>query len=239
MIPETRYARAGDIHIAYQLLGEGRPVDVVLADMWFSNMDGQWDVPPLAAFRRRLASFSRLIMFDRRGMGLSDPVAIQSLPSLDAWMDDLRAVMSAARSERAALIANIGGAITSLVFAASHPDRLGWLVVVDGFARVRSAPDYPAGMPDERVERDPIDAQICAHPLLTAGAAGLRRTSKSPTATTAWIATTAQARRLRSPERAASPTTRALAANERTTPAMTPCRIGPSWSSRRNHATTP
>ncbi|MCA1675169.1 MAG: adenylate/guanylate cyclase domain-containing protein [Actinobacteria bacterium] len=152
MTPETRYARAGDVHIAYQLLGEG-PVDVVLADMWFSNMDGQWDVPPLTEFRRRLASFSRLIMFDRRGMGLSDPVAIQSLPSLDAWMDDLRAVMTAASSDRAALIANIGGAITSLVFAASHPDRLSSLVIVDGFARVRSAPGYPAGRPDEEVER--------------------------------------------------------------------------------------
>jgi class 3 adenylate cyclase len=150
--PETRYARAGNVHIAYQVLGEGA-VDVVLADMWFSNMDGQWDVPPLAEFRRRLASFSRLIMFDRRGMGLSDPVGIQSLPSLDAWMEDLRAVMSAARSDRAALIANIGGAITSLVFAASHPDRLSSLVIVDGFARARSAPDYPAGMPDQQVER--------------------------------------------------------------------------------------
>jgi class 3 adenylate cyclase len=150
--PETRYARAGDLHIAYQVLGEG-PVDVVLADMWFSNMDGQWDVPPLAEFRRRLASFSRLIMFDRRGMGLSDPVAIQTLPSLDAWMDDLRAVMTAASSERAALIANIGGAITSLVFAASHPDRLSSLVIVDGFARMRSAPDYPIGASDEDVKR--------------------------------------------------------------------------------------
>ena len=153
MTPETRYARAGDVHIAYQVLGEG-PVDVVLADMWFSNMDGQWDVPPLAEFRRRLASFSRLIMFDRRGMGLSDPVAIQSLPSLDAWMDDLRAVMTAASSDRAALIANIGGAITSLVFAASNPDRLSSLVIVDGFARARSAPDYPAGKPDEQVQRE-------------------------------------------------------------------------------------
>jgi len=150
--PETRYARAGNMHIAYQLLGEG-PVDVVLADQWFSNMDGQWDVPPLAEFRRRLASFSRLIMFDRRGMGLSDPVAIQSLPSLDAWMDDLRAVMDAASSDRAALIANIGGAITSLVFAASHPDRLNSLVIVDGFARVRSGPDYPIGMSAEEGER--------------------------------------------------------------------------------------
>jgi class 3 adenylate cyclase len=150
--PETRYTRAGEVHIAYQVLGEG-PVDIVLADQWFSNMDGQWDVPPLAEFRRRLASFSRLIMFDRRGMGLSDPVAIQSLPSLEAWMDDLRAVLTAARSDRAALIANIGGAITSLVFAASHPDRLRSLVIVDGFARVRSAPDYSAGMRDEQVER--------------------------------------------------------------------------------------
>ena len=150
--PETRYARAGDIHIAYQVLGEG-PVDVVLADQWFSNMDGQWDVPPLAELRRRLASFSRLIMFDRRGMGLSDPVSIQSLPSLDAWMDDLRAVMTAASSDRSALIANIGGAITSLVFAASHPDRLSSLVIVDGFARVRRAPDYPIGVPDDVVER--------------------------------------------------------------------------------------
>jgi class 3 adenylate cyclase len=152
VIPETRYTRAGDVHIAYQVFGEG-PVDVVLADQWFSNMDGQWDVPPLAELRRRLASFSRLIMFDRRGMGVSDPVAIQSLPSLDAWMDDLRAAMDAASSDRAALIANIGGAITSLVFAASHPDRLTSLVIVDGFARVRSAPDYPAGLPAEAVER--------------------------------------------------------------------------------------
>ena len=152
MTPETRYARAGDIHVAYQVLGEG-PVDVVLADMWFSNMDGQWDVPPLADFRRRLASFSRLIMFDRRGMGLSDPVAIQSLPSLDAWMDDLRAVMDAANSDRAALIANIGGAITSLVFAASHPNRLSSLVIIDGFARARRGPDYPIGMSAEDVER--------------------------------------------------------------------------------------
>ena len=152
MTPETRYARAGDVHIAHQLLGEG-PVDIVLADQWFSNMDGQWDVPPLAEFRRKLASFSRLIMFDRRGMGLSDPVAIQALPSLDAWMDDLRAVMDASSSDRAALIANIGGAITSLVFAASHPDRLSSLVIVDGFARVRSAPDYPIGASAEEVER--------------------------------------------------------------------------------------
>ncbi|HEX5723279.1 MAG TPA: alpha/beta hydrolase, partial [Acidimicrobiia bacterium] len=69
MIPETRYARAGDAHIAYQVLGAG-PIDIVLVDQWFSHMDGQWDVTPAAEFRRRLASFSRLIMFDKRGIGL-------------------------------------------------------------------------------------------------------------------------------------------------------------------------
>jgi class 3 adenylate cyclase len=150
--PETRYTRAGDVHIAYQLLGEGA-IDVILAEHWFSNMDAQWDVPPLAEFRRRMAAFSRLIMFDRRGIGLSDPVAIQSLPSLDAWMDDLGAIMEAASSDRAALIANIGGAITALVFAAAYPQRLSSLVIMDGFARVQAAPDYPEGMPAEVVER--------------------------------------------------------------------------------------
>ncbi len=74
--PETLYARADDVHIAYQVMGDG-PIDIVLADQWFSHMDAQWDVPPLAEFRHRLASFGRLIMFDKRGIGLSDPVADQ------------------------------------------------------------------------------------------------------------------------------------------------------------------
>src|SRR5688572_1301830 len=93
-LPETRYARAGGAHIAYQVLGHG-PVDIVLADQWFSDMDGQWDVPPIAEFRRRLSSFSRLIMFDKRGIGLSDPVPIDRLPTIEEWIDDLRAVMDA------------------------------------------------------------------------------------------------------------------------------------------------
>lgn len=83
--PETRYTRAGEVHIAYQVLGEG-PVDVVLADMWFSNMDGQWDVPPLAEFRRRLASFSRLIMFDRCGWAfLIQWPSSRCRPSTPGW----------------------------------------------------------------------------------------------------------------------------------------------------------
>lgn len=152
VVPDTRYVKIGDLHLAYQALGEGA-VDVVLVDQWFSHMDGQWDVPPMADFRRRLATFSRLIMFDRRGVGLSDPVAIQSLPSLEAWMDDLLGVIDTVGSQRAALVTNIGGALTSLVFAASHPDRLSSLVVVDGFARFLEAPDYPIGQSVEEMER--------------------------------------------------------------------------------------
>ena len=143
-LPETRYARAGGTHIAYQVLGDG-PVDVVLADQWFSHMDGQWDVPPIAEFRHRLGAFSRLIMFDKRGIGLSDPVPIDQLPTIEEWIDDLRAVMDEVGSSRAALVTNIGGAIMSLVCAAAFPDRLSSLVIVDGFARFLAAPDYPIG----------------------------------------------------------------------------------------------
>src|SRR5687767_7255373 len=148
--PETLYARAGDVHIAYQVMGDG-PVDVVLADQWFSHMDAQWDVPPLAELRHRLASFSRLIMFDKRGIGLSDPVGLNQLPTLEEWIDDLRAVMDAANSRRAALITNIGGALMSLVCAAAFPDRISSQVIVDGFARFLEAPDYPVGAPPEAV----------------------------------------------------------------------------------------
>jgi len=152
VIPETRYARAGDLHIAYQTVGDGA-TDVILADQWFSNVDAQWDVPPLAELRRRLASFSRLILFDKRGVGLSDPVAIESLPSIESWMDDLRAVMDTASSEQATLITTMAGTMTGLVFAASHPDRVRALVIVNGLARVSLAPDYPAGQPVDQFQR--------------------------------------------------------------------------------------
>jgi class 3 adenylate cyclase len=152
-MPETRYAKAGDAHIAYQVLGDG-PIDVVLADQWFSHMEAQWEFPPLAAFRRRLASFSRVIMFDKRGIGMSDPVPIHQLPNLETWMDDLRAVMDAAGSERAALVTNLGGSLMAIVCAASFPDRISSLVIADGFARVAAAADYEIGeQADELEER--------------------------------------------------------------------------------------
>ena len=136
MLPETRYARLGELHLAYQVLGSGPP-DLLLLDQWFSHMEAQWDVPPLAEFRERLAAFGRLIMFDKRGTGLSDPVPTSDLPSIDEWMDDVPAVLDAVGSERAAVITNIGGGIMAMTFAAAHPERVSHLVLVDCFARYR------------------------------------------------------------------------------------------------------
>jgi class 3 adenylate cyclase len=134
------------------MLGEG-PIDLVLADQWMSHQEAQWDVPPLAEVRRRLAAVGRLILFDKRGTGMSDPVPIQSLPSIEAWIDDVRGVMDAAASERAALITTLGGGLMGLVFAATHPDRLRALVVLDGWARAEVAPDYPVGLSPEEIRR--------------------------------------------------------------------------------------
>jgi pimeloyl-ACP methyl ester carboxylesterase len=135
VIPETRYARFDGLHVAFQVVGDG-PVDVVLVDQWLGHMEAQWEVPPLADLRRRLASFSRLILFDKRGVGMSDPVPLVSLPSIETWMDDLRSVMDSASCSDAALITTMAGTMMGVVFAASHPDRVRSLVIVDGFARM-------------------------------------------------------------------------------------------------------
>jgi class 3 adenylate cyclase len=144
--PQTRYARSGRFHIAYQTVGDG-PVDVLVADHWFSNVDAQWEFPPLANLLTKLASFSRLIMFDKRGMGLSDPVSVESLPTIEEWIDDLRAVLDAVGSERRAILAGVAGTFMALVFAATYPERTSALVLVDPTARLAQAEDYPLGLP--------------------------------------------------------------------------------------------
>jgi class 3 adenylate cyclase len=151
--PQTRYARSGDLHIAYQTLGDG-PRDLVLVDQWFSNVDAAWEFPPLARLMTQLASFSRLIVFDKRGTGLSDPVALDALPTIEGWGDDLRAVLDAVGSERAALMSGVGASYVTLVFAATHPARTSALVLVDPYARFARAPDYPIGMPVDRLPED-------------------------------------------------------------------------------------
>jgi|SRR5919108_680330 class 3 adenylate cyclase len=144
MRPETAYARAGEINIAYQLLGEG-PTDILLVPEFWHSIEAQWDEPSLARFLERLASFGRLICFDKRGCGISDPVAIEDMQSLDPFMDDIRAVLDAAGSERAVFVTLGGGCLPSILFAATYPQRAAGLVIINGFARLTEAPDYPIG----------------------------------------------------------------------------------------------
>jgi pimeloyl-ACP methyl ester carboxylesterase len=117
MLTETRYAKSGDVNIAYQLLGKGPP-DLVLVPGWVSNIDVFWEEPTLARFLTRLASFSRLILFDKRGTGLSDRVA--DMPNLEVRMDDVRAVLDAVGSEFAALFGYSEGGTMCALFAATH-----------------------------------------------------------------------------------------------------------------------
>jgi class 3 adenylate cyclase len=159
MTPDTQYARLGDLHLAYQVLGKG-PRDILLLDQWFSHMEAQWDVQPLAEFRERLASFGRLIMFDKRGSGLSDPIPTSALPTVEEWMDDIPAVLDAVGSENAVVITNLGGGILATTFAAAHPERVSSLILVDCFARFLVAPDFPIGAPQEELERTLEEADL-------------------------------------------------------------------------------
>ncbi len=142
--PETRYARSGDVYIAYQVTGDG-PFDVVYVPPFVSHVELAWQVPEIAAYHRRLASFSRLIRLDKRGKGMSDRVS--GAPTLEARMDDVRAVMDAVGSERAALLGFSEGGPMSILFAATYPERVWALVLVGSYARVLWAPDYPSGGP--------------------------------------------------------------------------------------------
>jgi class 3 adenylate cyclase len=152
-IPQTRYARAGELHIAYQVFGDG-PIDLVFVDQWFSNVDAMWDFPPLARLLNQLAAFCRVIVFDKRGTGLSDPIGVDDLPTIEEWIDDLRAVLDDVGSERTALMSGIGASVMALVFAATYPERTSSLVLVDGCARLAWAEDYPWGQPIERLSGD-------------------------------------------------------------------------------------
>ena len=118
--PATKYARNGDVHIAYQVVGEGAQ-DLVLVPGWVSHIEYAWEEPSYSHFLRRLASFSRLIILDRRGTGLSDRV--NEMPTLEQRMDDVRAVMDAAGVERAALFGLSEGGPMCLMFAATYPAR--------------------------------------------------------------------------------------------------------------------
>src|SRR5215213_6988083 len=140
MPPETRYARSGDVRIAFQVVGNG-PFDIVFIPGFISNLEIAWESPARARFFSRLSSFSRLILFDKRGTGLSDRVG--AVATLEEGMDDVRAVMDAAGSERAALFGISEGGPMSVLFAATHPDRVTALVLYGAMGRTTEAPDYP------------------------------------------------------------------------------------------------
>jgi pimeloyl-ACP methyl ester carboxylesterase len=142
--PPTRYARSGDASIAYQVVGDG-PVDVVLVLGFATHVELQWESPAFARFFERISSFARLIVFDKRGTGLSDPVA--EVPTLEQRVDDVRAVMDAAGSERAALFGISEGGPMSVLFAAAHPDRVTALVLYGAMGRTTESPDYPWASP--------------------------------------------------------------------------------------------
>jgi class 3 adenylate cyclase len=149
--PETKYARSGDVRVAYQVSGEG-PLDVVLLPTWFTQVDAFWEIPQVAELLHRVESFGRLIQFDKRGVGLSDPIPLQSLPTLEEWMDDLRAVLDAVGSERAALVASLHAGPMAMLFASTYPERTSALVLVEAFARGTRAHDYPFAMPERLVD---------------------------------------------------------------------------------------
>ena len=149
MTPETRYARSGDVNIAYQVVGDA-PRDLVLVPGWVSNIEVFWEEPACARFLERLASFTLLILFDKRGTGLSDRVS--DLPNLETRMDDVRAVMDAVGSERAALLGYSEGGPMCALFAATHPLRTAALIMQGSYARRTWAPDYPWGPTPEALE---------------------------------------------------------------------------------------
>ena len=151
MAPETKYTKSGNVNIAYQVVGEG-PIDLVLVPGWISNIDVFWEEPSMVRFLSKLASFSRLILFDKRGTGLSDRVT--DTPTLEQRMDDVRAVMDTIQSESASLLGYSEGGSMVALFAATYPERTDSITMIGSFARRTKTDDYPWGAdPDEYLKQ--------------------------------------------------------------------------------------
>jgi len=148
--PRTLYAKSGDVHLAYQAIGEGER-DIVLVLDWASHLEAVWEQPFIQEFIASLNRYARVLWFDMRGVGLSDRVA-DPAGATEEWMDDVRAVMNAAGSERATLLAHGHGVQMALMAAATYPERIESLVLVNGFARFSRADDYPAGLPESAAQ---------------------------------------------------------------------------------------
>jgi pimeloyl-ACP methyl ester carboxylesterase len=190
--PETRYAKTADgVHIAYQVLGGG-PVDMVFVVGWTSHIELMWAEPALALFFTRLASFSRLILFDKRGMGLSDRVSPEHLPSLEVRMDDAHAVMDAIGSDRAVVFGVSEGGPMATLFAATYPERTIALILFGTSANWRGGDDYPFPMTSdsefermiEEMDRAWGTRELAAEDLRTWAAPSLASDERA----TAWLA---------------------------------------------------
>jgi pimeloyl-ACP methyl ester carboxylesterase len=153
-VPQTRYATTADgVHIAYQVLGDG-PVDFVYVGPWVTHLEYRWDLPRYASYLRRIASFSRLILFDKRGFGMSDPVPADQLPNLETRMDDIRAVMDVVGSDRAVVYGASESGMLALLFAATYPERTLALVIHGSYPSAKWEPGAPWGWrEDEFAER--------------------------------------------------------------------------------------
>ena len=150
--PKTKYARAGDINIAYQVVGDG-PVDILYAQGWLTNIEYAWESPDYARFLNKLGRFSRLIFFDKRGTGMSDREV--GVPTLEQRAEDIKAVLDAVGSEKAVLYGASEGGNMSTLFAATYPERVSHLVLFGCEARRAWAPDWPLGL-----KRDVFEASV-------------------------------------------------------------------------------
>lgn len=157
MPPETKYARLGGDRIAYQVLGEGPP-DLILARRSYGHIDVAWEDPGITLFLRALASFCRVILFDRRGTGPSDPLPLGPLPPWESYAEELEAVLGEVGCDRAAIMAEMDAGPTALLFAATKPERTSALVLVHTSARFVAGSDYPIGTAPEDLE--PMVAQF-------------------------------------------------------------------------------
>jgi pimeloyl-ACP methyl ester carboxylesterase len=153
-VPETRYTRSGDVHIAYQVFGGGAVDLVFLAEFW-NSIEAMWEQPD--RFLERLGSFARVICIDQRGTGSSDPVSLSELPTLEVWADDVITTMKAVGSDKAAILGVGGGGGVGMLFAATFPERVSALALLNTTARYTATPDYPWGTSREfeaRLEKE-------------------------------------------------------------------------------------
>jgi len=154
-IPETKFAMNGDLAVGYQIFGEG-PRDLLIMPNFFSNVDSNWDIPEIRRWLEEIATFARVMFFDQPGTGVSDPISLDSPPSLEQWIDSARVVLDASGSNEA-VVTGLGSAVpTVALFAATYPARVSGFIAMDGYARIGWAEDYPFGNPPD-VQQDMLE----------------------------------------------------------------------------------